>query len=605
MTTNDLVEDDAGSEARARFEANLQRVEQLSQRIAHVLTHKREVPIDLQGPSQELYLKAGAAYFNEMIHNPAKVFEQQLEYWGKSVKHFIEAQTLLAQGKLEAPVDETPDDSRFTNPLWKTHPYFNYLKQQYMIGTQTMQAALAEMEGVTEVERKRLQYFGQQIMDMMAPTNFLGTNPDALERAIETEGQSLIDGLENLVQDLEANNGELVVTLADKSAFSVGENIGTTKGKVVFRNHMFELIQYSPTTETVHEMPLLIFPPWINRFYILDLKPQNSLIKWIVDQGYTLFVVSWVNPDESYAQIGMDDYVEDGYLTAIREVKSICGVEQINVVGYCIAGTTLSLTLALMKQRGDTSVNSATFFTTLTDFSDQGEVGVFLTDDFVDGIEAEANKTGVLDSFYMSRTFSFLRSNDLIYKPAIRYYMMGETPPAFDLLYWNGDGTNLPAKMVVEYLRGLCQADKFAAETFRICGHDVNLSEVEVPLCAIACDTDHIAAWRSSYRGVQKMGSRDKTFILSGSGHIAGIVNPPTKVKYGHWTNPDLGLSPEDWKAGAEQHEGSWWPLWNEWLQKRAGAQIPARTPGDSTHPVLAEAPGTYVKSLGGQKSGS
>lgn len=603
MTTNDLVEDDAGSEARARFEANLQKVERLSQRIAQVLSNKREVPTDLQGPSQELYLKAGAAYFNEMIHNPAKVFEQQLEYWGKSVAHFLEAQTKLAQGKLEAPEDHTPDDSRFSNPLWKTHPYFNYLKQQYMIGTQTMQNALAEMDGVSDVERKRLQYFGQQIMDMMAPTNFLGTNPDALERAIETEGQSLIDGLENLVQDLEANNGELVVTLADKSAFSVGENIGTTPGKVVFRNHMFELIQYSPTTETVHEMPLLIFPPWINRFYILDLKPQNSLIKWIVDQGYTLFVVSWVNPDESYAQIGMDDYVKDGYLTAIGEVKAICNVEQINVVGYCIAGTTLSLTLALMKQTGDTSVNSATFFTTLTDFSDQGEVGVFLTNDFVDGIETEAYKTGVLDSFYMSRTFSFLRSNDLIYKPAIRYYMMGETPPAFDLLYWNGDGTNLPAKMVVEYLRGLCQEDQFAAETFKICGHDVSLSEVNVPLCAIACDTDHIAAWRSSYRGVQKMGSEDKTFILSGSGHIAGIVNPPTKVKYGHWTNPDLSLDPEDWKASAEQHEGSWWPLWNEWLQGRAGEQIPARMPGDSAHPALAEAPGTYVKSLGGQKS--
>jgi len=602
MTTHDLAGDDAAKEARARFDANLAKVEELSQRIAQALTNKREVPTDLQGPSQELYMKAGAAYFGEMINNPAKIFEQQVEYWGKSVKHVLEAQTLLAQGKLEAPEDHTPTDSRFANPLWQTHPYFNYLKQQYMIGTETVNAALDAMDGVSDLERTRLKYFGQQIIDLMAPTNFLGTNPDALERAIETDGQSLVDGLENLVRDLEANNGELVVTLADKSAFEVGENIGTTQGDVVFRNRMFELIQYKPTTKTVHETPLLIFPPWINKFYILDLKAQNSLIKWIVDQGFTLFVVSWVNPDASYAQVGMNEYVEEGYLTAISEVKSICGVEQINVVGYCIAGTTLSLTLALMKARGDTSVNSATYFTTLTDFSDQGEVGVFLTNDFVDGIEAEATKTGVLESFYMSRTFSYLRSNDLIYKPVIKHYFMGEAPPAFDLLYWNGDGTNLPAAMAIEYLRELCQKNTFAADTFEICGEPVTLRDVTVPLCAIACDTDHIAAWRSSYRGVQQMGSDDKTFILSGSGHIAGIVNPPSKKKYGHWTNPDLDLEPDEWKERSEKHEGSWWPVWGEWLAAKSGEQIDARETGDSKHPSLCPAPGTYVRTLGPAK---
>jgi len=440
-------------------------------------------------------------------------------------------------------------------------------------------------------KKKRLEYFSQQIVDMFSPTNFLATNPEALALAAETEGESLVKGLENLVADLEANNGDLVVTLADKSAFKVGENLATTPGSVVFRNHMFELIQYAPTTENVHTTPLVIFPPWINKFYIMDLKPQNSLIKWVVDQGYTLFVVSWVNPDASYRDTGLVDYIEDGYLTAFAKIKEICGVKKVNAVGYCIAGTTLSLTLALMKQRGDTSVNAATLFTTLTDFSDRGEVGVFLDNDFVDGIEAQVNEDGVLDSFYMSRTFSFLRSNDLIYGPAIKSYMMGKAPPAFDLLYWNGDGTNLPAKMSVEYLRGLCQDDRFASDGFEIAGTTLHVSDVTVPICAIACEADHIAAWKSSYRGVQKMGSKDKTFILSESGHIAGIINPPTKNKYGHYTNPDQGLSPEDWQEGADKHEGSWWPRWGAWLAKKSGKKIPARTPENA----LEAAPGHYV----------
>ena len=306
---------------------------------------------------------------------------------------------------------------------------------------------------------------------------------------------------------------------------------------------MFELIQYAPTTKKVHATPLVIFPPWINKFYILDLKPQNSLIKWIVDQGYTLFVVSWVNPDASYADVGMETYVEEGYLTAIDEVKAITGEDKVNVVGYCIAGTTLALTLVADEaSAATTACNSATFFTALTDFSDQGEVGVFLDDGFVGGIEEEAEETGVMSSLFMSRTFSYLRANDLIYRPAINAYMMGKRPPAFDLLYWNGDGTNLPGKMAVQYLRGLCQRDEFAGDGLGLSLFDTRLriEEVKVPLCAIACETDHIAAWKSSYRGMRKMGSKDKTFILSESGHIAGIVNPPSKKKYGHYMNDDL-----------------------------------------------------------------
>ncbi|MDE3029243.1 MAG: class I poly(R)-hydroxyalkanoic acid synthase, partial [Paracoccaceae bacterium] len=562
MTTDEEVVDGKLN----RLNENLVKVEELSQRLVAAMAHKRPIDPSLQGPNQELFLKAAAAYMAEMVQNPAKILETQISYWGKSLKHYVEAQQVLAKGKLEAPPDPTPADKRFSNPLWETHPFFNFIKQQYLINSEATHQAVAALDNLDPKERKRVEYFTSQILDLMAPTNFLATNPDALEKAVETDGQSLVAGLENLVRDVEANNGDLLVTLADKDAFKVGENIGTTPGGVVFRNRMLELIQYTPTTPNVHKTPLLIFPPWINKFYILDLKAQNSLIKWIVDQGFTLFVVSWVNPDASYRDVGMDDYIREGYLTAINEVRAICGVEKINVVGYCIAGTTLSLTLAWMKKQGMHVVNSATFFTTLTDFSDQGEVGVFLDNDFVDGIEKECNETGLLSSFFMSRTFSYLRSNDLIYQPAIRSYMLGEAPPAFDLLFWNGDSTNLPGRMAVEYLRGLCQDDKLAKGEFIVRGQAVSLSDITMPVCAIACETDHIAAWRSSFNGVKRFGSKDKTFILSESGHIAGIVNPPSKNKYGHYPSAASMTDADAWKAAAVRTPGSWWPRWGEWL---------------------------------------
>src|SRR6056297_2470946 len=591
MTTDPV---DTGADLE-KLNANLAKIEDLSQRLVAAVAQKRSVPASLQGPGHDLFVKAAAAYMAELMANPAKIVEHQVGYWGKALKHYADAQQQLVHGKLAPPEDKGPSDRRFSGELWDTHPYFNYIKQQYLFSSEAVRSAVEDLEGLDPADKKRVEYFSRQIIDMFSPANFLGTNPEALARAVETDGQSLVDGLENLVRDVEASQGDIQVTLADKDAFRVGENLGTTEGSVVYRNEMFELIQYAPRTETVHRTPLVIFPPWINKFYILDLKPQNSLIRWIVDQGYTLFVVSWKDPDPTYRDVGMDDYVEEGFLTAIDEVKKITGEDQVNAIGYCIAGTTLSLTLALMQERKDKSVKSATLFTTLTDFSDQGEVGVFLSDDFVDGIEREVEENGILSSFFMSRTFSFLRSNDLIYGPAIRSYMMGEAPPAFDLLYWNGDSTNLPARMSVEYLRGLCQNDTFAQDGFEICGETVKIRDVKVPVCAVACETDHIAAWKSSYNGVRQMGSKSKTFILSQSGHIAGIVNPPTKKKYGHYINDDLKLDPDAWLAGAEFHEGSWWPRWHEWLAKRSGKQVPARQPGDEAHEILADAPGLYV----------
>ncbi|MFP5480986.1 MAG: PHA/PHB synthase family protein [Alphaproteobacteria bacterium] len=593
MTTEEKPPVSDDSEARlARLNANLAKVEELSKRLTAALTQRRHVDPALHGPAPDVYMKAAAAYFAEMVSNPAKVVEHQVNYWGKTLKHYVEAQQTLAKGEFKAPPDPNPKDRRFQNPLWETHPFFNYLKQQYQLNAEAISNAVGDMETLPPEDRRRVEYFTRQIVDMFSPTNFLGTNPDALEKAVETDGESLVQGLENLVRDIESNQGDLLVTLADREAFHVGQNLATTPGAVVYRNRMMELIQYEPTTEKVHKTPLLIFPPWINKFYIMDLKPANSLIKWIVDQGFTLFVVSWVNPDASYAGTTMDDYIREGYLRAMAEVRRITGEKQINATGYCIAGTTLGLTLAHLQKAGDESVKSATFFTTLTDFSDPGEVGVFLNNDFVDGIERQTAQDGMLSKFFMSRTFSFLRSNDLIYTPAIKSYMLGEAPPAFDLLYWNGDGTNLPASMAVEYLRGLCQKDGFAKGEFQVFGSPVSLNDVKLPICAIACETDHIAHWRGSFNGVKQMGSTDKTFILSESGHIAGIINPPSKDKYGHYTNdaPVAG-EPEAWLKSATFHKGSWWPRWADWLKARSGPLVKARIPVDS----LAAAPGTYV----------
>jgi polyhydroxyalkanoate synthase len=587
MTTNDHE----NAAKLVRLTGNIARVEELSQRLIKALAEKKAHDAALDGPGQDVYVKAAAAYMAEMMQNPAKVIEHQIGYWGKTLKHYVSAQQALAKGEFAAPEDKGPKDRRFANPIWDTNPAFNFIKQQYLLNAEAVQNAVNDMETLDQTDRKRVEFFTKQIVDMFAPTNFLGTNPDALEKAVATDGESLVQGLENLVRDIEAGNGEAQIALADREAFTVGVNIATTPGDVVFRNRMFELIQYRPATETVHQTPLLIFPPWINKFYVLDMKPANSLIKWVVEQGFTVFVVSWVNPGAEYADVTLDDYIREGFLTAIAEVRRQTGEDQINAVGYCIAGTTLGLTLAHLQRAGDRSVKSATFFTTLTDFSDPGEVGVFLGNDFVDGIERQARADGMLSRTFMSRTFSFLRSNDLIYQPAIRSYMLGEAPPAFDLLYWNGDGTNLPAKMAVEYLRGLCQNDGFAQGTFPVFGKPVRLSDVTLPLCAIACETDHIAHWKGSFNGVKQMGSDDKTFVLSQSGHIAGIINPPSKGKYGHYVNSGPMGDAEDWLAGAKFVPGSWWPRWREWLVERSGPMIAARAAQKS----LCAAPGTYV----------
>ncbi|MDP5306340.1 class I poly(R)-hydroxyalkanoic acid synthase [Paracoccus spongiarum] len=592
----DRLAEAGGGPAARRLVENIERIEALSSRLVAALTDRAMPNPGVEAPGPELLMTTASAWMKTLADQPARVIERQVSYWGETLQHYTRAQMALARGKLTAPEDDAPGDKRFKNPLWQSHPYFNFVKNQYLINARALETAARDLDLPDEVARRRVDWMTRQLVDMMAPTNFLATNPDALERAVQTEGESLVRGLENLVRDVEQSGGEMVVSLADREAFTVGENIGTSEGSVVHRAPLYELIQYRPLTDQVHALPLLIFPPWINKFYILDLKPQNSLIRWLLEQGHTLFIVSWKNPDASFADIGMEDYV-GAYLDAMDRVRSLTGQPRLNVVGYCIAGTTLALTLALLQQRGDDRVNCATLFTTLTDFSDQGEFTTYLQDDFVNGIADEVERHGLLRAQLMSRTMSFLRANDLVWGPAIRSYMLGETPPAFDLLYWNGDATNLPGRMALQYLRGLCQQNRFAGDGFDLMGHRLTLGDVQVPLCAVACENDHIAPWQDCWRGVAQMGARDKTFILSQSGHIAGIVNPPGRRKYGHYAGGrDFDHGHEAWRESSGFDQDSWWPLWGAWLAERAGVMVPARAPDSEVLP----APGSYVHERAG-----
>ena len=577
-----------------QLNANLQKLEELSGRFFEVLNNKKQINLGLNGPGHDLFVKTAGAYLKSMAQNPTFFMEQQISYWGKTLEYFAETQEQFFSNSANNENIEHVD-KRFTHQLWKTNPFYKNVLKQYHVNSNMIIEAVAQVEGLSSKDQARLEYFSTQIIDMMAPTNFFGTNPDALEKAFLSKGESLVKGLENLIRDLESNNGELLVRLADETAFKVGSDLAATPGKVVFRNRLFELIQYSPSTEMVYQTPLLIFPPWINKFYILDLKPHNSLIRWIVDQGYTLFVVSWVNPDTSYADVGLEEYIEEGYFEAIEQVKSICNAKTINALGYCIAGTVLSIVMSLMKKRGDASINTATLLTTLTDFSDQREFTPFLQNDFIDTIESEIKSKGILESFIIARTFSFLRSNDLIYSPAIKSYMMGEAPPSFDLLFWNGDGSNLPGKMALQYLRHLCQDNQFAKNQLKMFGEKLGVSDIETPVFAVSCETDHIASWEDSFRGLHNFSSKEKTFVLSEAGHVAGIVNAPGRGKYGYYFGKDDYKNSENWKQRADFKKESWWPFWEKWLGGQSKDLVKARTPGTIDDVDLGDAPGWYV----------
>jgi polyhydroxyalkanoate synthase len=458
-----------------------------------------------------------------------------------------------------------------------------------------MQDMVGKLHGLDESERQRVGFYTRQFADAFAPTNFPLTNPDVLKATLASNGENLVKGLDNLLADIERGHGELSIRQS-ADGFVIGENVATAPGKVVFRNTVMELLQYSPTTNEVHARPLLIFPPWINKYYILDLRPENSFVRWLVGQGYTVFLVSWVNPGADMAEAGFEEYMKGGIFAALDAVEQATGVRDPNCVGYCIGGTLLAATLAYMAAKKDDRVHSATFWAAQTDFSEAGELSVFVDEAQLEALKAKMDSEGgVLPGSKMAGAFNMLRANDLIWSFVINNYMLGKQPMPFDLLYWNSDTTRMPEKLHLSYLRSCYKENALALGKMTLDGMKLDLSKVKVPVYFQSAKEDHIAPAASVFKGAKLFGGPAR-FILAGSGHIAGVINPPAAKKYQYWTNDKKAADLDAWRAGSKETAGSWWPDWDKWLSKLSGEKIPARQPGDGKLKVLGDAPGTYVK---------
>ncbi len=528
-------------------------------------------------------------------------FEQWAKLWGAFTKQpeiILQAQQTWLQGVQEfisrdwsAPITNKSADKRFKDELWN-QPAYATLRDSYLKYCEIILNSVENVQYESDGEKERAIFNTKQFLDTIAPTNFLITNPTALKEFQETNGQSFIKGLENYNNDLKRGGGKLRITQTDESVFEVGKNIATSKGVVVFKNKMMELIQYTPSTAKVGAIPLIITPPWINKFYILDLQPQNSFIKWAVDSGLTVFIISWINPDETYRDVSFDDYVELGVLAAITKVNEICGTKQCNMIGYCIGGTLLAITLSYMAKHKDKRVKSATFFTTLLDFNQPGDLKNFIDDEQITLMENKMMEKGYLDGADMAMTFSALRANDLIWSFYVNNYLLGKSPKAFDLLYWNGDSTRMPCKMHSFYLRNMYLHNRLIEKNaIEILGTKIDLKNVKIPTYFISAREDHIAPWGATYRATHIFGGKVK-FVLSASGHIAGIVNHPDAKKYNYWVNDNNPSDANQWFQDATSHDGSWWGNWREWLEEYNEGSADALKPKDVG---LGNAPGSFV----------
>lgn len=531
-----------------------------------------------------------------MMADPSKMVEAQMALWNGYVELW-QATTQKMMGQAAAPV-VTPeaDDRRFRDEDWEENVLFDYIKQSYLLSARWLQDTVRDVEGLDDKDAKKVDFYTRQFVDAIAPSNFVMTNPKVLRETIDSKGENLVKGLKNLLDDMERGDGQLRIKQTDEDAFELGRNIALTPGKVVYQTDLMQLIQYEPVGEKVDKRPLLIIPPWINKYYILDLQPKNSLIKWCVEQGLTVFVVSWVNPDEKLAKKSFEDYMLEGPLAALDAIEQATGDRAANVIGYCLGGTLLASTLAYMKEKGDDGFKSATFFTALVDFTDPGELGVFIDEEQLESLENRMkDEGGYLDGAAMANTFNMLRANDLIWSFVVNNYLMGRDPFPFDLLYWNADSTRMPAEMHSFYLRNMYQENKLVKPGgITLDGVPIDLTTIDTPTFILSTREDHIAPWQSTYAATQLYKGPIK-FCLAGSGHIAGVVNPPESEKYGYWTNKKNPASPEEWLAGAEEKPGSWWPEWRKWIKKHSGGSVAARKPGDGKLKVIEEAPGSYA----------
>jgi polyhydroxyalkanoate synthase len=533
-----------------------------------------------------------------MMADPNKLMQAQIELWQQYMQLWqLTAQRMMGQ-TVEPLVEPAKGDKRFADPAWKDEVLFDYLKQSYLLTARWLQGTIKKVEGVDDKTAQKVDFYTRQFIDAMSPSNFALTNPQVVKATIESKGENLLKGLQNLLTDLERGKGQLAIRQTDMTAFKVGENVATTPGKVVYQNEVMQLIQYTPTTTEVYKAPLLIVPPWINKFYILDLKPENSFIKWAADQGYTVFVISWVNPDDRLAQLTFEDYIRLGPLSALDAIEKATGERKVSAIGYCIGGTLMATTLAMMAARGDDRIADCTFFTAQVDFSEPGELGVFIDEDQLASVEDLMSKKGYLEGSQMATTFNMLRANDLIWSFVVNNYLLGKDPFPFDLLFWNADATRMPGVMHSYYLRNMYQKNLLAKPGGLVIDNvPIDLRRIAIPVYLQAGKEDHIAPAKSVYKATQLF-TGPVRFMLAGSGHIAGVVNPPRNRKYQHWLNETAKNPPtlDEWKAGAQEFPGSWWNDWNKWLSAMSGPKVPARVPGQGGLPALEDAPGSYVK---------
>jgi polyhydroxyalkanoate synthase len=541
-----------------------------------------------------------ASAFMEMtarlIANPARLVAAQLGFWQDYMTLWQNTARRVMGMESEPVIDAPATDRRFKDDAWRENEVFDFIKQSYLLSARYVQDVVRQVDGLDPKTAQKVDFYARQFVDAMSPSNFLLTNPEVLRKTAETGGENLLKGLNNLLADLEQGKGRLRIKMTDMEAFTLGENIGVSPGKVVFQNDLMQLIQYTPITDKVLKRPLLIAPPWINKFYILDLRPRNSFVRWAVSQGHTVFMISWVNPDERLAEKGFEDYMAEGYLAALDAIEQATGEREVNAIGYCLGGTLLASTLAYMAVKKDNRIRSATFFVTMMDFAEAGELGVFIDEEQLQALEEKMNKRGYLEGSEMATTFNMLRANDLIWSFVVNNYLLGNDPFPFDLLYWNADSTRMPARMHSFYLRKMYQENLLAVPNgISLAGVPIDLRKIRTPAYFLSTREDHIAPWKSTYRGTQLLGG-PKRFVLAASGHIAGVVNPPDGGKYSHWINTDLPADPEEWFKGATEIAGSWWPDWHRWVSALAKEKVPARVPGDGKLTPIEDAPGSYVQ---------
>ncbi len=593
----DLMQSPPNREAMEQLSMNLARAALTAQgAMAEAALRRAEAPSSLNndpfntGPAFGEVMRQLASQPDRLMRSQAELFTRYMDLWQSTARR-------IGVGEIDTPIAAPQaGDRRFSDPEWQSNPLFDVIKQSYLLSSNWLNELVSSVEDVEPLTKRRAEFFMKMMTDAFSPSNFLISNPAALREAVETRGESLVRGMENFAADLERGGGSLQITQTDTCKFEVGVNVATAPGKVVFRNELLELLQFSPTTESVSDVPLLIFPPWINKYYILDLRPENSMIRWLTGQGFTVFVASWVNPDGNQAEKAFEDYMLEGVQAAVTAVLKQTGAKTVNAVGYCIAGTLLSCTLAYMAAKGDDRISSATFFAAQQDFSESGDLRLFTDEDWLRVIEVSMdNAGGFLPGRVMSDTFNALRANDLVWGFFISNYLLGKEPRPFDLLFWNADQTRMPKKLHMEYLRRFYQENALSKGELELAGVRLDLKKVKTPIYAMASKEDHIAPFRSVYRGTSLFGG-PVTFVLAGSGHIAGVINAPVAVKYQHWLHDARPATPDEWVAAANEHPGSWWPHWAAWLKQRSGAQVPARDPAKGPLKPIEDAPGAYVK---------